>query len=131
MLSWVIEGQLARGERPGYSGERGRPVAQAEVDSYIQVAKSMGIQSIICLLGEDQLSLYSALPTALVSYYRQHGFHVEHIPATDHQQPPLSQEHLHKVWLAYQELPKALLVHCSAGCDRTGMAVKYIMKHME
>jgi protein tyrosine/serine phosphatase len=86
-----------------------------------------GIKSIICLLGDDQLSLYRDLPSGLLEYYRAKGFEVSHIRAADHQRPALSQQHLHAVWEEYQHLTKPILVHCSAGIDRTGAAVKHIL----
>ncbi len=131
MFRWVIQGQLARGPRPGYRGERATPAEQADVDAWIQEARGYGIRSIICLLGEDQLGLYAALPTGLVSYYRQRGFLVEHIPVRDHQWPPLSEDNLQKVLEAYTRLPKPVLVHCSAGVDRTGRAIEHIKRHLE
>jgi hypothetical protein len=57
MPTWVIEGNLARDRRPGYSGERGRVVPQAEVHAWVAETKAFGIRSIICLLAEDQLHL--------------------------------------------------------------------------
>jgi protein-tyrosine phosphatase len=131
MLQWVIQEQLARGRRPGYTSERDVPVATVDVDTWIQEAKDYGIQSIICLLSEDQLGLYAALPTDLVSYYRQKSFQVEHVPVRDHQWSPLSEDHLQKVWDAYKRLPKPILVHCSAGVDRTGRAVDHIKRQLE
>jgi protein tyrosine/serine phosphatase len=88
--------------------------------------KELGIVSIICLLAEDQLTLYDELPGDLVSYYRSFGFAVEHVPALDYQDPPLNDYHLERIWSAYQSLEKPVLIHCSAGRDRTGRAVEHI-----
>jgi protein-tyrosine phosphatase len=130
MLTWVVLQKLARSSRPGYLGGRGHLVLRGEVDGWVAEVRSFGIKSIICLLADDQLSLYSLLPTDLVSYYQSVGFNVEHVPARDHLHPPLTQDQLEKVWVAYQELPKPVLVHCSAGIDRTGRAVEYIAQKL-
>jgi protein tyrosine phosphatase len=131
MLEWVIERQLVRGPRPGYLGERGRQVPKVDVDAWIEESKrSFGIRSIICLLHEEHLKLYESLPADLLSYYRASGFEVKHIPVRDHQSPPLCEDDLKKVWDAYTLLAKPVLVHCSAGCDRTGKAVHHIKRQL-
>lgn len=131
MFTWVIENKLARGQRPGYEGERGTHVATDQVDEWIEEVNALGVRSIICLLADDQLDLYAKLPTDLLSYYRAAGFDVAHVPACDHQIPPLTEAHLKKIWEAYRALPKPVLVHCSAGIDRTGRAIEYIKRKAE
>jgi protein tyrosine/serine phosphatase len=86
----------------------------------------VSVKSIICLLAEDQLPYYGQLGTDLISYYRASGFEVAHVPARDRQTPPLSPDHLTAIWNAYQDLSKPVLIHCSAGLDRTGKAVEYL-----
>ena len=102
-----------------------------EVDRWIAEVKAQGIKSIICFLADDQLGFYSELPEALISHYRKSGFTVSHIPALDYQSPPLSNEHLERVWEEYRNLPKPVLVHCSAGIDRTRVALDHILRQMK
>ena len=51
----------------------------------------------------------------LVSYYRENGFQVKHIPARNYRHPARSDPELEQVWKAYQRLEKLVLIHCSAG----------------
>jgi hypothetical protein len=55
LFRWVIENKLARAQRPGYTGERGIRVSKVQVDNWISDVKELGVQSIICLLADDQL----------------------------------------------------------------------------
>lgn len=127
MFKWELDKQLVGSCRPGYGGMRNKPVAKEAVDAWISQVKALGVQSIICLLSDDQLPLYANLQMSLIDYYRKAGFAVVHIPARDHQRPPLTEDHLAQIWTAYESLSKPVLVHCSAGVDRTGSAIKRIL----
>ena len=125
-MNWEIENHLARSHRPGrwHSGR----ITKEIIDDWIIEAKSMGILSIICLLEDEQLGLYKALPYGLLSYYEDNGFNVVSIPIIDHKYPPISEQEALEIFEAYLQLPKPVLIHCSAGQSRTGEAVFYI-KH--
>ena len=120
---WEVEGILARSSRPGHRSE---DVPIAIVDSWIERALNMGIKSLICFLAEGQLDFYSTIPSGLLDYYRNSGFEVLHLPEEDNLSPPLSEETLRKAVSGFEELEKPVLIHCSAGIVRTGLALRTI-----
>lgn len=129
---WVIPGVLVRSARPGRPLGPYTDVPREEVDRWLAVVREMDVKSIICLLDDKHLCLYSDLPGGLVEYYRKNGFEAIQIMVRD---PVLggkvTDAALQKTWNAFQKLAKPVLVHCSAGRDRTGRAVEYLLNKLE
>ncbi len=128
---WVVQGVLARSQRPGYPVDR--PSAR-RVREWAEAVREMGVRGILCVLDDAQISHYDCLDLeggGLLGYYRALGFAVRHVHAEDHKMPPLSEEELSAVWQAFQALEKPVLVHCSAGRDRTGAALQHILSKLD
>ena len=121
---------LYSSSRPGYEFGR-NPVPRQVVDEWLSEVQAEGIASVLCLLSDDQLSLYAGLPGGLLAYYRAKGLTVGHVPAKDHASPPLSAAQLATVEKVFATLPKPVLVHCSAGIDRTGLAVQHLKDRLK
>lgn len=132
MVSWIIERELAVSSRPGYVPGEERAVPLAVVEAWITEAQAAGVRSVICLLGDDQLPLYAeALPEGLLGRYRAAGFEVAHHGVRDGLTEPYTAAQLDEAWASFRRLPKPVLVHCSAGYDRTGRVVRHIQGRLE
>ncbi|MGE0599877.1 MAG: tyrosine-protein phosphatase [Dehalococcoidia bacterium] len=132
MPNWVLEGMIATSPRPGFTPGPELMVHDQVVDDWIAEARKFGIRSVMCLIGNDQLWLYrKAAPEGLLERYRREGFSVCHIPTQDQQTHPFTPEEYEHAWESFQRLPKPVLVHCSAGMDRTGRIVRHILEQMQ
>ncbi|MBN1664089.1 MAG: tyrosine-protein phosphatase [Deltaproteobacteria bacterium] len=123
-MNWVIEGTLARSARPGYPS---RYVEKDVVLSSIEYWKSQGIRSVICLMTGDEL-LYYPEEGDLLDLYHESDLFARVIPVENHKEHPLDASEMHALWTVYQAIEKPVLIHCSAGKDRTGAAVELIME---
>ena len=120
-IEWFVPSKLARSSRPGWWD--GRPVS-AVVPEWIGRVRQMGVRSIVCLLTQAELKKhYRREGVDLLQSYAEAGFVVAHVPVGDDKTPPMSPRDLQRLAKAAKDLPAPILVHCSAGVDRTGCAV--------
>ena len=145
LLVWVIDGRLACAHRPlryhplyGGSGRDLSREATFALLQWIQYMKDVGIKSIISFLHPKELRHYAALDigaTDLIDLYRKSGFEVRHLPWEDpaHRLPsarsPFREEKMRiqeAALLAFDELSKPVLLHCSAGSDRSSPVAAHI-----
>ena len=130
-VEWVREGELARSPRPGYAPGMEGTVTREAVERWAAHVRGLGVASIICLLDRDQLPLYDrTLPGGLLRFYQEAGFAVAHIPTPDGLMRPFTAAQLERAWESFLRLPKPVLVHCSAGHDRTGRVVTHILNRL-
>jgi hypothetical protein len=129
MIREEIPLQLYASARPGYDHGRNRQVSADILSEWISRAQKIGVRSILCLLDERHLCLYDSMSGGLLDAFRAKGFEVGHVHVIDHQWPSLSDEELQRVAFLFEGLPKPVLIHCSAGLDRTGSAVEHIKRH--
>jgi hypothetical protein len=136
---WVLPGRLACAQRPlrdhpKFGGRapltaEARPLVEVWVDRVVQG----GFRSVISLLETAQLDRYYSRgginlhPNGLLGYYESRGLNVESIPCTDYQRP--SADQLSQALRIFERLPKPVLLHCSAGIDRTAPVAIYIAEH--
>ena len=145
LLVWVIPGALAVAHRPlrhhpryGGSGRDLPAEATSEVVRWVRRMYEVGILSIISLMHPKELLHYAQLnfgADSLIEFYRQMGFEVRHIPWEDPAHRSALgrftfQEELIRIreeaLRAFDDLPKPVLLHCSAGIDRSSPVAAYI-----
>ncbi len=149
LLVWVIPGMLACAHRPlrhhkVFGRERkGRdlpPEAAPLVLQWAQRVKTLGIRSIVSLMHSKELRHYASLDLGaknLFELYEKVGFQFRHIEWDDPAHRPNLKRSTYKQELervqiaaleAFDQLPKPILFHCSAGIDRSSPVAAHIFQ---
>lgn len=147
LLIWPIPGELACAPRPlrdhpvfGGSAKVLPLEAAPHLLSWIQRIEGAGIRSIICLMHPKEFRYYDLPghhPEGLLSLYKERGFQVRHLPWADpaHARTEKARQELKSrvgqikvaAYQAFRELPHPVLLHCSAGIDRSAPVAAYIV----
>ena len=140
-LIWPIPGELACSQRPlrdhpEFASSNPLPVHSFPlIANWIERICSLGIRSVICLLTPKQLYRYNGFhQDGLLGAYRQAGLCVLQIPVFDEVHPEdtsgcevLGESVFAKAYQGFLELPKPVLLHCSAGIDRSSPVAAQIV----
>ncbi len=147
LLVWVIPDQLACAHRPlrhnrlyGGSASNLAPDATSLVFDWVEIIQILSIKSIICLMHRDELPHYARLDLGaanLIEFYKLRGFEVCHIEwrdprhsKTDPAMIEYKKKQVRRQALeAYDGLPKPVLLHCSAGIQRSAPVAAYIWQN--
>ena len=147
LLIWIIPDVFACAHRPlRYhhncrfcgSGKDLPPDASPEVRRWVDRLVNEGIRSVICLLSLKELLHYAGLDLGtydILALYRKSGLLVCHLPWDDPKHAPREgktrykdelQKIRNKALTCFDCLPKPVLIHCSAGQDRSAPVAAYI-----
>lgn len=148
LVVWVIPGALACAHRPlrhhhAFGGSRRDfPVEATDgVIRWVDRILGIGFRSIICLMHPKEVAHYADLNLGapdLIAYYKSRGLSVCHTPWDDpaHRAPGQHSsfagelERIQTESLAcFDRLPKPVLLHCSAGIDRSSPVAAFIWGH--
>jgi len=148
-LAWPIVHQLACSQRPlrDHPLFRDQKPLPREAGPYVvkwaERVHDLKIQSVICLMHPKELRYYDGLAgmeDGLLALYRKMGFKVCHLQWADpaHAKTAEARAALRarvdeikvKAYEAFRQLPKPVLIHCSAAIDRSTPVAAYIASNV-
>ncbi|MEI7729364.1 MAG: hypothetical protein WCO56_07315 [Verrucomicrobiota bacterium] len=123
-IQWAIPGVLAYSGRPGYPDYS---VSTHVVERWLEELGRQGIRSVINMLSEDEMDVYyRRLEAPLAQYYADAGLEVRQISHLDQGVVVAKPTLQARLLSAFESLPKPVLIHCSAGVERSKEAAEGI-----
>jgi len=145
LVVWVIPDALACAHQPlrhhpvfGGSGRTLPPEAAPDVIRWVERIVGEGFRGLICLMHPKEVAHYRSLDLGasdIIELYRAKGLQVCHLPWDDpahrpsHERASFEAELLrirNEALECFDKLPKPVLLHCSAGIDRSAPVCAYI-----
>jgi protein tyrosine phosphatase (PTP) superfamily phosphohydrolase (DUF442 family) len=147
LVVWVVE-ELAIAQRPlrdhpRFHGRAPLPAeARSAVVDWVHRILSLGFRGIICLSHPKELRYYEGVSLhrdGLLGLYQASGFDVRHLPSLDPAHGSTAEERARRraavegikkqAKAAFDEMDKPVLLHCSAGIDRSAPVAVFIATH--
>ena len=120
----VMGATVTGGSRPGHPS---REVGPETVREWVDEVVARGFRTVVCLLSDEQLGFYEGLGEGgLIGAYEARGLAVRHYPVEDYDSPPVPTPVLQQIQEDFPEMAPPVLVHCSAGVDRTGAVLDWL-----
>lgn len=132
-VRWIVDGKIMRSSRPGYPRTN---IDEGTVNQWLSdMYEEHGIipKTIIVFLTEEEIAKQYKFD--LVEHYSDLGIDVYHIPTPDPARlktkeggtpPAFTFEDLSNIKDIVEKAKEPILIHCSAGIDRTGQVAKYL-----
>ena len=117
----IIPNILYQGSRPGYYCSNRFKLNLHHIYDDVSMLQDRGVKSILCLLQEGEMQRYYNFD--LLEKYRDFKFAVYSYPVNDDKYMNSMKKETHfdinHIWRIFEELPKPVYLHCSAGAMRS------------
>jgi hypothetical protein len=149
LVYWIMPGRLACAHRPLryhpiHGGSRRRLPSDAArlIEEWVELLQVEGIRSILSLMHDRDTDCYRSLSLGagdLFAYLESHGFIIARHPyedpahkrTTEAQARRLLTQIRSEALRSFDQLPKPVLISCSAGQDRSAPVAAYIYAHRQ
>ena len=123
---WLPKHLLGRACRPGFGSDR-QFIPATDVSRWIAAVKARGVRSVLCLLNEAELGWYAHLPAGLLGAYRDEGLEAASLPISLNGPGTLTRAELALLDELMLNLPRPVVIHCSAGQVRSRQAIDHLV----